>query len=246
MARLIRFCPAHHSQHVQQRGHNGQALFLTLQDHAEFLRVLHDCARTLRVDVHAYVLLPNAFRLLLTPQTDDGLPQLMQALGRRYGRYFNQTHQRTGALFDGRYKATLIEAESYLVPTLLHMSLAPLQLGLCASLSDYAWSSHAHFAGQKINPLLSSHSLLWRLGNTPFAREAEYSRLMAEGLQGETNALLNQAFAGNWPLGSATFLAQLQSLTPRRLNKSKAGRPVGSVRRTSSTPKSTRPTSGTP
>jgi putative transposase len=230
MSRLTRFSPAHHCQHVQQRGHNGEAVFLCEQDYAQFVAWLHDYARQFGLAVHAYAVLPQQFQLLLTPQTDEGLPLFMQALGRRYGRYFNQTQGRSGALWDGRYKATLIEAERHLLSAMVHVARAPVRAGLCVEALGHRWSSHAHYAGQRVDAGVQPHALYWRLGNTPFAREAAYTALVNADLSEATERALSQAFASAWPLGSDAFLAELQKLTPRRLSRGRAGRPVRAVR----------------
>jgi len=177
------------------------------------------------VAVHAYVLMDNHFHLLLTPQTGDGLSRLMQAVGRRYVRYFNDDHGRSGTLWEGRYKSTLIEAESHLLACMAYIDLNPVRAGLVTTARDYPWSSHAHYAGLRVDRMVTPHPLYWELGNTPFAREAAYAKLVQEGLSQQQQLALTESALKGWALGSPDFMAALQAKTERRLSKSHPGRP---------------------
>ena len=226
MARLPRLSVAGHAHHVVQRGNDGQAIFRDEVDRRQMLQLLETQAREHRVALHAYVLMDNHVHLLLTPATAEGLPKMMQAVGRRYVRWFNDRHGRSGTLWEGRYRATVIEAERHLLPCMAYIDLNPVRAGLVAQAADYPWSSHTHYIGQRADRLVTPHALYWALGNTPFAREAAYTRLVAEGLtQQQQEALTDSAFKG-WALGGPEFMAALQKLTARRLIKGKAGRPA--------------------
>ncbi|EGI77410.1 REP-associated tyrosine transposase [Hylemonella gracilis] len=227
MARLPRLSVAGHAHHVVQRGNDGQAIFRDEVDRRQMLQLLETQAREHRVALHAYVLMDNHVHLLLTPATAEGLPKMMQAVGRRYVRWFNDRHGRSGTLWEGRYRATVIEAERHLLPCMAYIDLNPVRAGLVAQAADYPWSSHTHYIGQRADRLVTPHALYWALGNTPFAREAAYTRLVAEGLtQQQQEALTDSAFKG-WALGGPEFMAALQKQTARRLSKGKAGRPAG-------------------
>ena len=115
MARLPRLTLPDYPHHVIQRGNNRQATFVRVADYQRLLDLLDENARLFEVAIHAYVLMSNHFHLLATPQTAEGLPLMMQALGRRYVRYFNDAQSRTGTLWEGRYKSTLIQADRYLL-----------------------------------------------------------------------------------------------------------------------------------
>ena len=125
MARLARLSFPGLPHHVIQRGHNGQPIFLRAADYQRMLDLLLEYARKCEVAVHAYVLLPDHFHLLLTPQTENGLPQMLQAMGRRYVRYFNDEQGRTGTLWDGRYRSTVLQPELYVLPCMVAMDLNP-------------------------------------------------------------------------------------------------------------------------
>lgn len=190
------------------------------------LDLLYENARKFRVAIHAYVLMGNHFHLLLTPETDDGLPLMMQAVGRRYVRYFNDRQKRTGTLWEGRYKSTLIQTEHYLLACMVYLDLNPVRASMSAQAKDYPWSSHAYYIGLRTDKLLTPHALVWALGNTPFAREAAYAELVHAGISsGQQQALTDSALRG-WALGGPEFVENLQKKTARRVSKGSAGRPV--------------------
>ncbi len=225
MARLPRLTIPHLPHHVLHRGNNGQAVFVDAQDHQTFMDLLRSLAQTHLVAVHAFVLMPNHVHLLLTPQNEQGVSQLMQALGRAYVRYFNARHGRTGTLWEGRYRSTVLEPTATLLQCITYIDSNPQRTGLVARALDYPWSSCAHHLGAKNSPWLRDPEAFWALGNTPFAREAQYAQLLAQGLSQRELAALTGAVKGGWALGSDAFVQSLQSKTERRVHKKSAGRP---------------------
>jgi putative transposase len=189
------------------------------------LDLLRAHARECQVAVHAYVLMNNHFHLLLTPQDAHGLPRMMQAVGRSYVQYFNRKQQRTGTLWEGRYRSTVLQTERYLLQCMAYIDLNPVRASMVAGPQDYPWSSYAHYTGQRNDPLVSPHPLYWEMGNTPFAREAAYQVWVESGVDGVAQQALTDATLRGWALGEADFVADLQKRTERRISKSKAGRP---------------------
>ena len=226
MARLPRLTLPRYLHHVIQRGNNGQAIFSTPADHEMLVALLHENAQKFGVAVHAYVLMTNHFHLLATPETNDGLPLMMQAVGRRYVRYFNDIQGRTGTLWEGRYRSTVIQAERHLLPCMVYFDSNPVRAGLVREAKDYPWSSHAHYVGQRDDRLVNPHSLFWGLGNTPFAREAAYAELVRAGITLAQQSELTRSVLSGWALGEPEFVADLQKRTARRVAKRQAGRPA--------------------
>jgi putative transposase len=225
MARLPRLTVAGYPHHVIQRGNNRQAIFSTSADYETLLAMLDEHAHKAGVAIHAYVLMSNHFHLLATPETVEGIPQMMQAVGRRYVRYFNQRQARTGTLWEGRYKSTLIQAERYLLACMAYIDLNPVRAGIAVEPGDYPWSSHGHYVGLRNDKLVSPHPLYWELGNTPFARDAAYAELVRAGISGEQQRVLTESALRGWALGEADYVANLQKRTQRRVAKTQAGRP---------------------
>ena len=226
MARLPRLTLPGYPHHVIQRGNNRQMIFADTQDFATMMALLAQNAHKFAVAVHAYVLMDNHFHLLATPATAEALPLMMQAVGRSYVRYFNQRHARSGTLWEGRYRSTLIETERYLLACMVYIDLNPVRAGMVAQPGAWQWSSHALYLGQRIDKLVTPHALYWALGNTPFAREAAYAGLVQAGIGSGDQATLTEAALSGWALGDAEFVAELQKKSPRRVAKAKAGRPA--------------------
>ena len=225
MARLPRLSLAGHPHHVIQRGNDRQAIVRDDQDRERLLALWVEHSRAFSVAVHAYVLMDNHFHLLLTPETGDGLPRMMQAVGRAYVCYFNLRHQRTGTLWEGRYRSSLIESERYLLACMGYIDLNPVRAGMVEQPQDYRWSSHRHCIGLASDKLVTLHALYWALGNTPFDREAAYAGLVQAGLAAGMQDQLTRSALSGWALGSSRFVGELQQATPRRLSPGKAGRP---------------------
>jgi putative transposase len=226
MARLPRLTVSGYPHHVIQRGNNRQAIFVSEADRRYLLELLAEYAAKFNVAVHAYVLMTNHIHLLATPETADGLPKLMQAVGRRYVRHFNVAHGRSGTLWEGRYRSTVIETDRYLLTCMAYIDLNPVRAGLVSAARDYLWSSHGHYIGQRNDKLITPHALVWALGNTPFAREAAYADLVLGGVPLADQQALTSATLGGWALGGADFLEDMKHRTKRRAVQQRAGRPV--------------------
>lgn len=226
MARLPRLTVPGYPHHVIQRGNNRQPVFVDDQDRETLLGLLNEYATKHKVAIHAWVLMGNHFHLLATPATDKGLPLMMQALGRRYVQIFNRRHARTGTLWEGRYRATLVQTDRYLLACMAYIDLNPVRAGLVTKAADWRWSSHRHYIGQQQDRLLTPHPLCWALGNTPFAREAAYADLVQQGVALDQQALLTDATLKGWALGDRSFLEQIEAQTDRRTTRARAGRPA--------------------
>lgn len=225
MARLARLTLPGQVHHVMHRGNNRQAVVLDDTDRETLLDLLQARAEQLKVAVHAYVLMPDHFQLLCTPSTADGVPRLMQGVGRDYVRHFNRRHGRSGTLWEGRYRSTLIQAERHLLPCMAFIDLDPVREGLCPDAQSYPWSSHRHHVGLVQDRRITPHALYWGLGNTPFAREAAYADLVRAGLNAQEVGAIGDALWHGWALGDRAYLESLAKDTDRRLSPARPGRP---------------------
>lgn len=225
MARLPRLTVPGYPHHIIQRGNNRQAIVGDRADYELLLGLIDEHARKNAVALHAYVLMSNHFHLLATPETAEGIPQMMQAVGRRYVRHYNLRHARTGTLWEGRYRSTLIQAERYLLACMVYIDLNPVRAGMVDDPADYHWSSHQYYVGRRGDRLVTPHPLYWALGNEPFAREQAYAELVRSGIsQDQQRALTDSALRG-WALGEPDYVADLQRRTARRVVRAQAGRP---------------------
>ncbi len=225
MARQPRLIAPGLPHHVIQRGHNRQAVFVRPDDRSKYLDLLFDYAGRHRVAVHAFVLMDNHTHLLLTPETADGLAKAIQGMSREYVQTFNARHGRTGSLWEGRYRSSVVETERYLLACMAYIDLNPVRAGMVTEPAAFGWSGYRHWVGLQAEPRLSAHPVYWQLGNTPFAREAAYRELVEAGLSAQQVQDVTQSTLGGWALGQADFARQLAQQTARRAAPAKAGRP---------------------
>jgi putative transposase len=214
MARLPRLVIPGHAHYIVQRGHNGQPVMLDDEDRALYLAALREAFVPRRVDLLAYALSDDAVHLLATPPDAAALSSAMQAVGRRYVAAFNRRHGRSGTLWDGRFRGTVVEPGGVLLEVLRLIDGLPA-----------ARSSAAHHLGELRDPLLTDPSEFWHLGNTPFEREAAWRTLLVQGLPALRRDALALGALRGWALGSPAFLATLAADTQRPLQPKARGRP---------------------
>jgi putative transposase len=225
MARLPRLVVPGHPHHVIHRGHNRQPIVSDDEDRRQFLALLGECAKAHGLAIHAYVLMDNHLHLLATPSTEESLARTMQAHGRRYVAAFNLRHGRTGTLWEGRFRAGLIDSEAYFLVCLRYIELNPVRAGMVAAPEAFPWSSAALHLGRGRDPLVTEHPMYWALGNTPFEREAAYREFLDAGVAEDERRRVTEAALKGWPMASARFLGQIQDSVTRPVVPRKAGRP---------------------
>ncbi len=225
MARLPRLIVPHQPHHVIQRGAGQQAVFRDDDDYLVFLKYLKESARQFKVAIHAYVLMPNHIHLLASPADQTGMARMMQWIGRFYVPYFNNKYARVGTLWQGRYKAAVVDSERYFLVCARYIELNPVRAGLAVQPEDYRWSSYHHHVGSRPDPLIAEHALFWALGNTPFAREAAYRHLIEETIPATEAKALTDATLKGWAIGSEKFKAALEKQAHQRVRPGRRGRP---------------------
>jgi len=226
MARLPRLDLAGYLHLVIQRGRDEHPVFVDDDDRRRYLGAMLDSSRECAVAVHAYALMSDQVLLLATPREPTSLARFMQALGRRYVKAFNHRHARRGALWEGRYRTTIVDPASHLLTCIRLIEQAPVRQGLVARTSDWPWSSAPHHAGQKADSVITEHVAYWQLGNTPFEREARYALESAVLLGDQELQQLLGAARHGWPVGSEAFLAALAKHTDRPIRPRPRGRPA--------------------
>ena len=224
MARRPRMVIAGHPHHLIIRGNNRQDIFVDDGDRRRFRGLLGEVMADAQVAIHGYVLMSNHVHLVVTPDDSPALSGAMQRLGRRYVRYFNDRHQRTGTLWEGRFRAALIEADRYLLACLRYVENNPVRAMMVARPADYPWSSHRHHVGLAVDDLLSPHPLYWALGNTPFDREQAWLRLFDEGV-GREELERMRAMATGHAAAAPAFLQALGQQAGVELLPRPVGRP---------------------
>ncbi|HQR57326.1 MAG TPA: transposase [Burkholderiaceae bacterium] len=224
MARLARLSIGGFPHLVLQRS-GPRPLVVDDVDAGRLLAAMRESMSGGHVALHGYALLPHALWLLVTPADARALGLALQAVGRRYVRAYNDRHAGRGALFDGRYRAAILEPESAFLGALQFVETQPVRAGLVAAAEEYRWSSFRHHAGFASDPMLQDHSLYWALGNTPFERQVAYRAAVHAGLAQGDVARFDRALAGGWVVGSDAFVRSIAPQCARRPAPGRAGRP---------------------
>ncbi len=225
MARLGRYFLPDQALHVIQRGNDRQAVFFAPDDYARYRDWLIAAAQDYGCAVHAYILMTNHVHLLVTPSSAESLPRTMQSLGRRYVRYVNWAHGRTGTLWEGRYRAAPIDSDAYFLACCRYIELNPVRARMVAHPRDYSWSSYRAHADGARDPLVSDHVLYRRLGRTAAERQQEYRALFRAKLSDAFVEALRSATNGGWALGDDRFKRQIAKMAGRRVAPLPKGRP---------------------
>jgi putative transposase len=225
MARAPRLALAGELHYMLQLGHSRQPVFADDQDRQAYLDMLNDAATQYRVAIHAYALLGAEVHLLATPSEPGALGRLMQSIGRRYVGAFNRRHGRSGTLWQGRFRAALIDGETLGHDATLQIEWQPVRAGLASVAGEWPWSSAAHHLGLRRDPLIAEHASYWNLGNTPFEREHAHAHKMQDGLSEALAANLERAVRQGRPVGSVHFLARVERQTGRPTRVRPRGRP---------------------
>ncbi|MEE9327826.1 MAG: transposase [Cocleimonas sp.] len=218
MARLPRFVLIGHPQHVIIRGNNREPIFYTDDDYQFYLEKLkkacdkHDC------DIHAYVLMTNHVHLLITPHKKDGISKVIQMLGRYYVQYFNYTYQRTGTLWEGRYKATLIDSEHYALGCYRYIELNPVRANMVKHPAEYPWSSYRYNALNERDERVVGHELYKRLGTSTKERCDAYRALFDVEVPQKKLEEIREATNKSWVLGSEYFKEKIEDKINRPMN----------------------------
>jgi putative transposase len=224
MPRLPRFFVPGLPLHVIQRGNDRTPIFGGPDDRAFFQRCLDYAARDHAAAIHAYVLMSNHVHLLVSPSCASSVPKMMQSIGRIYVQYFNRVHQRTGTLWEGRYKAAIIEKERYLLTCMRYIELNPVRARMVLSPGEFRWSSfRANAIGARDN-LVTPHAVYQDLGRSPERRQAAYRDLFSDAISPAELASIRDATQHAWALGGDVFRGKIATLS-RRAQRIPLGRP---------------------
>ena len=223
MARLPRIVIPGQPQHVIVRGNNRSEIFRADADYSFYLEKLKAACDQHGCQIHAYILMTNHVHLLVTPETEQSLAKTLQMLGRYYVQYFNFSYQRTGTLWEGRYKATLIDSESYLLTCMRYIELNPVRAGMVSHPSEYRWSSYHCNALGRADALVTTHLQYRRLDKAAETRQAAYRLLFRHHLAESSVAAIRDATNKAWVLGSDRFKQRVQRQLARRVEPSARG-----------------------
>ena len=206
MPRIRRVQIAGLSQHLIQRGNNRSDIFKCTGDYAVFLSVLHEASARHHLEIHSYALMTNHYHLLATPRTPTAIAKTMQSVGRRYVYHFNRRYERTGTLFEGRYRSTLIDTESHWFNCMRYVELNPVRAGIVSTPEAYPWSSYPSNARGMPDRLIVPHALYELLGDSPSARQQSWREICGQELpEGQLEEIRHAVHYGR-PIGNVSAL----------------------------------------
>jgi len=211
--------------HIIQRGNNRSACFYADEDYALYLHHLVVLAREFHCAVHAYVLMTNHVHLLLTAALPDGPSLLMKHLGQRYVQYVNRSYRRSGTLWEGRFRSSIVQERGYFLRCHCYIELNPVRANMVSHPRDYRWSSFPANAGPASSRLLTPHGEYLALGRNDNERGAAYRELFRSELDPTQLDEIRTAANGGFALGNDRFKAQVAERLKRCVERGASGRP---------------------
>jgi putative transposase len=213
--------------HIVQRGNNRQACFFSDADYLYYQKVLGEGLRRYGADLHAYCLMGNHVHLLITPNYEDSISRVIQHLGRQYVQYINRNQLRSGTLWEGRHKGSVIDAEPYLLNCYRYIELNPVRASIVACPEQYRWTSYHYNALGKKDPLITEHPIYQQLGVFHSDKRDYYGQLVQLALDKQVMLNIGECLSANRVLGGARFRQRVEADLGRRFNNGALGRPTG-------------------
>ena len=211
--------------HVVQRGNNRDACFYSDDDYLFYIEVLGQGLRRYKVKLHAYCLMTNHVHLLMTPVDETGISRVMQHVGRMYVQYINKTYKRSGTLWEGRHKASLVDADNYLLKCYRYIELNPVVAGMVRKPEQYRWSSYQWHAWGKTNSIITDHEIFNDLDNRQENRQFVYRELFKTQITDEDIHEIEESLEYSYSLGNERFRVQIETALGRKVGQKQRGRP---------------------
>lgn len=226
MPRKTRMYLPHVPAHIVQRGNNRNACFFAEDDFKFYKQVLGEGLKRYGAELHAYCLMTNHVHLLITPFATDSISRILQHVGRQCVQYINKTYFRSGTLWEGRHKGSLIDAENYLLICYRYIELNPVTAGMVEKPEEYLWSSYHANALGKVDPLITPHGIYLQIDDDLAGRCYQYRDLFSANLLGHDVHCIRECLAANHALGKSRFKKQVEAALNRKLGFTKPGRPI--------------------
>ncbi|MFA9419307.1 MAG: transposase [Gammaproteobacteria bacterium] len=225
MARLPRYTIKNQPQHIIQRGLGGQDILVDAEDYEYYWESLRGSAEANQLKIHAYVLMPDHVHLLASPGTEQSVPKTLQSLGRKYVQYFNAKYASSGTLWEGRYRATVLDSKAYLLTCSRYIELNPVRAGMVKHPRDYDWCSYGYNAMGYEDPLITEHRLYSQLATSQQQSYQIYRSLFKNRISNDELATIRDATNKGWALGDKKFARKIEKMGGRRATQLAKGRP---------------------
>lgn len=222
--------------HVIQRGNNRQDIFFNDADNQVYLKWVGEALSKYQCKLHAYVLMTNHVHLLITPHQTDTVSKLMQYIGRQYVPYVNTTYNRTGTLWEGRYRSSLVQHDRYLLACMRYIELNPVRAKMVNYPGDYFWSSYHANAHGINNALIDPHEVYLGIAEGEVARHKCYRALFSRDLDLKQLTEIRNACQTGTPLGDDRFKTKIEKTLKTKVGEGYRGRPRKQTKKKGSDP----------
>ena len=216
--------------HIVQRGHSREPVFFENDDYAAYLEWLSEAAERYGCAIHAYVLMTNHIHLLVTPDTQNSISLMMQYVGRHYVPYINYTYGTSGTIWEGRYKASMIHDEEYLLTCMRYIELNPVRADMVKTPGAYRWSSYRANGRGIADKIIQPHPLYLSLGRTRQQRQMAYQMLFKGHIDQKALDDIRSAWQTGTPLGNDYFRERVEAKLKCKVGQARRGRPSASLK----------------
>ncbi|MCZ2721901.1 transposase [Marinomonas sp. 15G1-11] len=225
MPRKPRFFLPNVPVHIVQRGASRDPVFFEDEDYKAYVFWMKEAAVKYNVAIHAFVLMTNHVHILLTAQSGAGVSQFMQHIGRRYVPFINHKYGRSGSIWEGRFKSSLVQSDRYFLAVMRYIELNPVRANMVDHPSLYRWSSFHHNSGVKPLSFITINPIYNALGRNTAERIKNYIRLFEQHLDTRALSAILSAWQTGTPLGDSYFKEKVEAQLKQRVGQDYRGRP---------------------
>lgn len=227
MPRVARGIIADIPYHIIHRGNNRQKIFFCEDDYKYFLSLIEEARSKYSCRLYSYVLMPNHIHFLLeSSKNPENLAKYIKLIAQKYTQHINKVHKRTGTLWEGRYKSSLVSRDNYLLACSRYIEMNPIRAHMVKYGEGYIWSSYRYKVGKEVNSsLIDLDPLYMELGNNDKERQRNYQKLFKESIPIEEWDLIRKAVNKGGVFGSSRFKEKIERLLGRNFDIRDRGRP---------------------
>lgn len=211
MPRKARILVPNYPHHIVQRGHNRNAVFVADEDYRFYLDNLKEWKTKLGIKLYAWCLMTNHIHLVIEPADDaSSVSELMKRLAGRQTAYVNKLEKRSGSLWEGRFKASPIQRDSYLLACCRYVEMNPVSTNMVSGPRPYKWSSYSERVGLSVSRMLDLDACYLNFANDNDTRVERYKCYLKEGASDEELEFLRTAWKRNQLTGNQQFSDEIE------------------------------------
>lgn len=212
--------------HIINRGNNKETIFLTNKDYKYFLNLIKEAKNKYICKIYSYIIMSNHFHLLLQVFNPENLAKFMKYISQKYAQYFNFFHNRTGILWENRFKSFPVSTDRYLLACTRYVETNCVRAGIINDVSSYPWSSYKAKVGLEPAGFVDFDPVYLSLGKDMKERQERYRQWINEPITNSEKELICKSINKGWALGDAEFKERIENLTGIKQWPGKVGRPL--------------------